>query len=359
MSAELTTYKCPKCDGAITFDANTQKLVCPYCGTELNVEDVKAFNAINDAKEDHFNWEEMSVEELDEGELKSYICDACGGEIIGDASMASASCPYCGNHVIVEKQLKGALKPNYIIPFKLDKKAAIAALTQHLKSKFLLPRDFVSEKRLTKIVGLYVPYWLFDCAADGSFRYQGIKAHTRRSGNYKITTTSYYLVYREADMTFEKIPVEAGDKIPEKVLESLEPYDFKALKPFNAAYLQGYLADRFDRTTKESEGRVGERIRNTMRDEVYQSAHGYLQVTPQSATIDVTKGRIAYALLPIWLLHTEYKHKKYLFAMNGQSGKFVGDLPLSTGRLVTAMLLTFILAFILAFALLWFVLVIN
>lgn len=39
-----------------------------------------------------------------------------------------------------------------------------------------------------------------------------------------------------------------------------------------------------------------------------------------------------YALLPVWMLHTKWKGKDYLFSMNGQTGKLTGDLPISWGR---------------------------
>ena len=39
-----------------------------------------------------------------------------------------------------------------------------------------------------------------------------------------------------------------------------------------------------------------------------------------------------YALLPVWLLHVKWQNKLYTFAMNGQTGKFVGDLPSDKGK---------------------------
>jgi len=38
-----------------------------------------------------------------------------------------------------------------------------------------------------------------------------------------------------------------------------------------------------------------------------------------------------YALYPVWLLNTSWNGKKYTFAMNGQTGKLVGDLPMDKG----------------------------
>ena len=38
-------------------------------------------------------------------------------------------------------------------------------------------------------------------------------------------------------------------------------------------------------------------------------------------------GKARYALYPVWLLNTTWNNNQYTFAMNGQTGKFVGDLP--------------------------------
>ena len=43
-------------------------------------------------------------------------------------------------------------------------------------------------------------------------------------------------------------------------------------------------------------------------------------------------GKVRYALLPVWVVNTVYQGKNYMFAMNGQTGKFVGELPVSKGR---------------------------
>ena len=42
--------------------------------------------------------------------------------------------------------------------------------------------------------------------------------------------------------------------------------------------------------------------------------------------------RAQYALLPVWMLSTRWNGKSFLFAMNGQTGKLIGDLPVSKGR---------------------------
>ena len=344
MSEELKNYKCPNCNGVITFDPNAQKLVCPSCGTELNVESVIAFNQLDGKQtQDHFDWDEYNFEDLEADGMHSYTCEACGGEIVGDASMASSNCPYCGNNVIVEKQFEGILKPNYILPFKLDKDTAIQKFKEHFKAKILVPSDFKSKSILKEITGLYVPYWLFDCDADAQIQYRAERSESYRSGDYIITNTDHYLLYREGDMSFKNIPVDGTNKIEAKVLEALEPFNFEDLKPFNVAYLQGYLSDRFKSDAQSAKPRANERVRQSMVQELNSTTAGYTMIVPTSSSINLKSGRIAYALLPVWMLHAEYKGKKYTFAMNGSTGKFVGDLPISYKRFMIILALILII----------------
>ena len=46
----------------------------------------------------------------------------------------------------------------------------------------------------------------------------------------------------------------------------------------------------------------------------------------------MTDGDVKYALLPVWLLNTKWNGQDYHFAMNGQTGKFVGNLPIDKGK---------------------------
>ena len=147
---DILEYKCPCCGGAIAFDSRIQKMKCPYCDTEFDMETLRQFDEENLEKDYDPKWQAENVqqpeEELDDedGKLVSYTCESCGGEIIADQTMASSSCPYCGNPVIVMKKLSGTLKPQTVIPFKLDKKEAEKQLKTHLKGKILLPSLFKS-----------------------------------------------------------------------------------------------------------------------------------------------------------------------------------------------------------------------
>ena len=57
----------------------------------------------------------------------------------------------------------------------------------------------------------------------------------------------------------------------------------------------------------------------------------YNSVTAEASSIRLINGKAKYALYPVWILNTTYEGKRYIFALNGQTGKTVGDLPVSKG----------------------------
>ena len=148
----LQEYKCPCCGGAIEFDSNIQKMKCPYCDTEFDVEALKSYDeTLKSESADNMEWETSAGAEWESGEtdgLRSYVCKSCGGEIVGDETTGAAACPFCGNPVVMMGQFSGALKPDIIIPFKLDKKAAKEGLQKHLTGKRLLPKVFKDQNHL-------------------------------------------------------------------------------------------------------------------------------------------------------------------------------------------------------------------
>ncbi|MGM9566968.1 MAG: hypothetical protein ACI3W6_02155 [Clostridia bacterium] len=134
-------------------------------------------------------------------------------------------------------------------------------------------------------------------------------------------------------MPFERIPADASSKMPDDYMDSIEPFDYSELRPFSMAYLPGYLADKYDVSMEESSHRAGERAKNTAEELLRRdAAAGYMSCTPVSRNVQIHRGRVQYALLPVWLLTTKWNGENFLFAMNGQTGKLIGDLPVSKGR---------------------------
>lgn len=331
---KMLEYECPVCGGSVKFDSATQKLVCPYCDSTF---DPQEFGAQKEqeaaAQKGSGNWDEhLDNWTADEAAgMYVYHCDSCGGDIVGDETLASTHCPYCDNPVVMMGQFGGDLRPNCVIPFKLDKKAAEDAFLNHTKGKKLVPKIFRSKKHIEEVQGLYVPYWVTSAKADCDVVFDcTVETHTSDSQNdyYKTDT---YLVERGGTMDFENIPVEASSKHEAALLESIEPFNFADAVPFNSAYLAGYLADRYDIDADSSRARAEERMKNSMAQAFEDTLSAYDSVQVRDIRIAYRDGRVDYCLLPVWFLNTRWKGQLYRFAMNGQTGKLKGDLPIDNG----------------------------
>ena len=293
MASQVTNYKCPACTGPLHFVGASGKLECDYCGAQYEVADIEKLYADKEAAAaaasekaeakaeanrqkmadmESQGWDTSGLSSdwgAEADGMKAYNCPSCGAELICDASTAATSCPYCGNPTVVPGQFSGALKPDFVLPFKLSKEDAVAALKNHYKGKPLLPKAFTNGNHIEKIQGVYVPFWMFDGQAEGTVDYEGLIHHEYETSDYEVTETEHYDVHRGGSISFEKVPVDASSKMP---------------------------------------------LRQDIR---------------------LRRGKVHYALLPVWMLHTKWNGKDFLFAMNGQTGRLVGDLPTDMGRFWT------------------------
>lgn len=330
----LLEYKCPCCGGAIAFDSTLQSMKCPFCDTEFDVETLAGYDAdLSGDHADEMHWENAAGAQWqadEEGNLRSYVCKSCGGEIMADANTAATSCPFCDNPVVMMGQFSGSLKPDLVIPFKLDKEAAKKKLAAHLTGKRLLPKVFRTQNHIDEIRGVYVPFWLFDADVEADVRYRATRLRTWSDSNYNYTETRFYSVQRGGGIGFDSVPVDGSTKMPDDLMESLEPFDMSQAVSFRTAYLAGYLADKYDVDEQQSMERANARVKKSTEDAFAATVEGFSTVTTENSNIRLNSGKAKYALLPVWILNTTWKGQRYTFAMNGQSGKFVGNLPVDT-----------------------------
>ncbi|MGN1398372.1 MAG: hypothetical protein ACI4WG_00005, partial [Erysipelotrichaceae bacterium] len=284
-----------------------------------------------------------------------YVCNSCGGEIITDDTTVATKCPYCDSSIVLNSQLSGQLKPDLIIPFKLDKKQAQEQYLSHLKGKPLVPKMFKQLNHVDEIKAIYVPCWLYDASISASATFNCEKVRHYSDSEYDYTETEYYNVYRKASMSFNDIPVDGSTKIDSVLIESIEPFDMSQSQQFTTAYLAGYMAEKYNVDEQQSSARANERLHNSAISELRSSVIGYSSVTLANSHIALLDGKVKYALLPVWFLITTYKNKQYIFAMNGQTGKFVGDLPVDSSILLKKFLIMFVIVTVIAAIIMLFV----
>ena len=322
-------YKCPSCGGTLLFESESQQMKCPFCDSEFDVKDLGCIEDPGTLDPDVFSMDSRELDPQESEGMVLYSCPSCGGEIVGDSGTAATFCLFCGNTAIMTNQLTGMLRPNLVIPFKITKAQAENALKEFYKGKTLLPSTFHQENRLECIRGIYVPFWLFDCETHASIRYKATKVRVWSDSNFNYTKTDYYNLYREGDVNFERLPADASTKMDSAYMESIEPYDHKEATEFNMAFLSGFFADRHDVSSDDAKTRADQRVRSSVVNLFQNTCKGYSTCVPESTHVKFAHGKICYALMPVWMLNTKYDEKIYQFAMNGQTGKFTGTLPVS------------------------------
>ena len=334
--SEVTNFKCPGCGAKLTFNGEKGEMACDHCGASFTMEQVKA---AEEAEKENgagssLSWEHVSQGTLtdENGKISGYVCPSCNAEMVATDLTAATECPYCGNPSIVAQSFEGVYKPDVVVPFAVNKETAKSKLKEFIKGKKLLPANFANGNRIDNITGLYVPFWLFSCHADGFVTFDCFKEKKWSDAKADYVKKDYYSVKRSGEMDFNRIPVDAATQMDDATMDSLEPYDMSKAVPYDAAYFSGYLADKYDVTSKDSEPRANDRVRSTFVNKMQEAVKGYDSVLKKNESINLTGGKSEYAMLPVWMMSGKFEGKTYHFAVNGQTGRMVGELPVDKSR---------------------------
>ena len=336
MIQEIVSHKCPNCSANIEFDIFTQNFTCRFCGSAFSKAQMEEMYPTDEITEEFLkeaeaeNTEENAREaELFEQQSSLCSCPNCGAEIISDnKDTASTYCHYCNSVITLTGRLSGQFKPDKIIPFKKTKEDAIEGFMQWCGKKKFLPKDFKSNKTLEEIRGVYVPFWIADCCVNGEMIALCKNSTSRRSGDTVITTTKEYQAVRKGSIIYRGVPADGSSRANDQLMEKIEPFNYDELVDFSMAYLSGHNAEKYDVEKDDVFPRISGRVCSAAAHEFRKSIKGYSTVTPQKSEFHITHINWKYSLMPMWFLSYKYKDKNYYYAMNGQTGKFGGNLPI-------------------------------
>ena len=335
--SKVLDNKCPGCGAAIHFKPELGKFKCDYCEGEYTAEQLKDMEKIN-------------KEEVDTTNYVNYNCPDCGAEIITDENTAATFCVYCGNTSIIKNRLSGKFAPSKIIPFKMEKQKAIEAFKRLRKGRPLTPKTFTSEKNIEKIQGIYIPFWLYEVEVDGTIEATATRVKSWSSGDTHYTKTDYYNVVRTGTMSYHRVPVDGSTRFANDMMNTIEPFDYSKLIDYNHAYLSGFLAEKYDVNKKDAFKDAKTRTLNSTKEEMLNSMHGYSSKTIKKNKLESKEKNVEYALLPVWMVNVKYNNEYYLFAMNGESGKFIGNIPIDKKKTILISIISFAVSFLICVA---------
>lgn len=357
------TYQCPNCNGVMSFDPTTGKICCEYCGHVFEEGEAEAAIPLSDTPvERHATTHAESVEDFLErapweieanGSVNAmmYTCPSCAAEIAADQSTVSTSCPYCGNNMLVSGLASEENIPQWVLPFSVTKEQAEERMRAHFEHKWYLSRQFNAS--LEHMQGMYIPYHLYDVHVAGSADYIGYENETTEDADGNSHTERYYYAVRRGGYAnFNKIPETGSSKMPHGHMDAISPFSFDKLRDFSASYAAGYLMEVADEDAQSCQPRAENRARTSFESDLKRDASrergvdGIDETVHQDTRVQVTD--ISSCVLPVWMMHCTWNNEQMLFAVNGETGKCVGDLPVDGKRRATTVMVTLIVAIIIA-----------
>lgn len=335
-------YKCKVCGGQVRYEPELGKLRCPFCGTEYEMDEYADHEHVHEpepaadqgvqAKEAGFVKATDDSTDIQD-DLVVFSCPHCGAELVTDKDTIASKCVFCQTPMVIEQQVSGKFKPQMVIPFEVDKKQIEDLYEQYIKTKPFYPPEYSKANVIEKIKGIYLPFWMFDLKLSGFVQAEGERTMSRTTGDWIITDHFVYQINRRGKQVFDNIPVIASSKTPKDAMDAIEPFDYSKMVQYNPGYLPGFLAQRYDLDERKTFEISNERAQATYQQAMTDTMAGYQMLRITNAQVKPTVQDASYTLCPVYLLFMDYDHDEdKLIAINGQTGKIVGNIPIDTQK---------------------------
>lgn len=340
---------CPSCGATMHYNPSNQKLHCEFCGSEKEIEN----EVLDKAKEYDLTDEELH-RDTDWGyEHRVMSCKNCGAETNIGKDSISKFCPFCGSpNVVKEEEKETRIKPETVIPFKVDKNACINSFRSWLAGKWLAPNDLKKLALSDKLQGVYLPYWTFDSETESAYIAQRgdyyYTTHRDSKGRtYRRRHTRWKTVRGTYSEFFDDVMIAGSKNHRADFLNKIANYDLNSLVPYKSDYLLGFLAERYSINLKEGwiygQGKMDNMIIQGIRRQV-----GGDEFRLQQKETSHSQVMFKHFLVPLWISNYSYKGKNYQYVINGQNGKVEGDYPLSPWKIILLVILGIVVIYFIA-----------
>ena len=327
--------KCPGCGANLFFDAGHNALMCGNCGGIYDPATLDMTGSLSLANPER-NYDGNIEMNEDDTKRQEIVCNACGAQIVTDNNTSATFCAFCGSPALVTRRLTREFKPDYIIPFSIDKEKAKNIFDEHCAKIPHLPKNYITKETLSRITGLYVPTWIISSDVDANLCGMAVKGKALDDvyENYNTDSGSYkQRIYAKVKFRLKDIPFDGERKLPDRLMAAAEPFDYSELVEFRPEYLQGYFAEKYDEQPLDMTDKIYNRMDKYVLDfcgKVNLGYDGFVPIAKESHTRYVNQS-VKYALLPVWFLSIEHDGIRYQYIINGQTGKVSGEFPYAKG----------------------------
>lgn len=335
-----TMIKCLSCGGNLKFCPSEQDLKCNNCGNHYEIKN-------NGAIETH-SFDDLSAH--NEQEYKEFVdqnkvfkCLNCGANVILNCFEIAKSCPYCGTALAIDDGHLPGAKPDAVIPFAFDESGAAERFATTIKKRFFAPKKFKRNLPENQVKGIYIPAYAFDTNTHSVYNGELYDEEEETDSEGRThTERRYFHVSGKHDFKFRDVIVECSSKISQYDIDGVLPYEYGGKQAYKNEYILGYSVEQYNQTVEKSIPTYKQIVESSIKSQILSKYH-YDGVSYLNVSTDYDDEKYRYYLLPIYRFDYEYKGKKYVTYMNGQTGKVDNNIPKSGWKIFFAIILPILL----------------
>jgi predicted RNA-binding Zn-ribbon protein involved in translation (DUF1610 family) len=354
--AALEKHECPACGAQAEWDPSSQKLVCPFCGTESPYEidrehgtvvELDLVKALRELPAEERGWQT---------ERRSVQCQSCRAVMVFDPTRVGQNCEFCGSPALVDYvEIKSPIRPQGVLPFRIDASRVRDDIRRWWRSRWFAPGKLALTALVDTVKSLYIPYWTFDAqvhcpwTAEAGYYYYvtvpGVDAKGRPTMR-KERRVRWEPASGVVDTFFDDEAVAGTQGLPLELLKKVEPFPTKEVVGYDTAFLSGHVVEHYQVVLLEAAQRSLEQMQAKLvvlcARQIPGDTHRNLQISPEFS------GRtFKHVLVPVWLLKYDFGAKPYQVIVNGYTGAIAGKHPYSYWKIAFVVLLAVLIAVIL------------
>lgn len=342
-AADLLGAACPSCGAQTTYAPGTTVLRCGSCGAELGIS-AAGGEVLEHSYDD---WQATNG-----GQRVASIagrvlrCQGCGAST--ETVDLADTCQFCGGALVAVSEPPGVVAPEAVVPFHLDRPAAHQAFGAWVRSRRFAPGALRRVGSTEGLTGTYVPHWTFDAHTETDYtgsrgeHYWVTVTNQVSDGNGGTRTeshqeqrTRWHRAAGHLRRDFDDVLVPGTRRFDPDRLEKMGPWRLGQARPFQAEFLAGYSALRYDVDPDEGVARARESMVRAIREDCRADIGGDEQRVDR-VEVTYSQNMFKLVLLPLWIATYLYGGRSWQVMVNANTGEVVGERPWSVPKIAAA-----------------------
>lgn len=332
----MATATCPSCGAQTEYAPGTSVLKCGSCGSEQQIADTATV-----VREHSYDEWLSAYGTIDVATIGAHVlrCQGCGAST--ETVDIAGSCQFCSGALIAVEQPEGLVQPEAVVPFLVDRRGAQDAFGTWVKSRWFAPSALKKVNSTEGLQGTYLPHWTYDAHTETDYTGQRgdyyYVTRTRqvsdgqggtRTETYQERQTRWSRASGHVARSFDDVVVVASRRIEPDKVEKMGPWRLEDARPFQADFLTGYSALRYDVDPDDGSTIARQQMAGIVENDCRSDIGGDEQRV-SDMDIRYSQAMFKLVLMPLWIATYLYNGKAWTVLVNANTGEVVGDRPYS------------------------------